>query len=365
MSQDAFNDRMTVLIVDDAVENLEIMTALLKDRYRTVASTTGGGALELARQRPAPDLILLDIVMKDIDGFEVCRRLKRDPATADIPVIFLTVQSNIQDEEEGLALGAVDYIHKPVSPPLVKARVKTHLQMKAAGDLLKGRNSHLEREVEHRTREIAAIQDVTLVAMGSLAETRDNETGAHIRRTQQFMLILAAEASKLAPFRQQLRPEAVELLFKSAPLHDIGKVGIPDHILLKPDKLTPQEFEVMKTHTTLGVQAIQSAEGLLRSHGSFLGYAREIALSHHERWDGRGYPNGLSGEDIPLPGRLMAVADVYDALRSKRVYKPAYPHERAVEIMTREAEGQFDPRLFRLFLENASEWAEVYTRFGE
>jgi putative two-component system response regulator len=355
---------MTVLIVDDAAENLVVMTELLKDKYRVVTSTTGCGAIEIAQQKPLPDLILLDVVMNDLNGFEVCRRLKRDPLTADIPVIFLTVQSNIQDEEDGLALGAVDYIHKPVSPPLVRARVKTHLQMKAANDLLKGRNSYLEKEVESRTREVRAIQDVTLVAMGSLAETRDNETGAHIRRTQQFMLILATEASKLSPFRQQLAPESVEMLFKSAPLHDIGKVGIPDHILLKPERLTPQEFEIMKTHTTLGFQAIQSAEGLLRSQGSFLEYAREIALTHHERWDGRGYPNGLAGEEIPLPGRLMALADVYDALRSERVYKPAYPHDRAVEIMAREAEGQFDPRLFRIFRENASEWAEVYLRFG-
>ncbi len=236
--------------------------------------------------------------------------------------------------------------------------------MKATRDLLRGRNSTLELEVERRTREISAVQDVTMVAMGSLAETRDNETGAHIRRTQHFMLLLAAEASKLPHFRQQLPPETVEVLFKSAPLHDIGKVGIPDHILLKPGKLTPQEFEIMKTHTTLGYQAIQSAEKLLNSRGSFLTVAREIAWTHHERWDGAGYPRGLAGESIPLCGRLMAMADVYDALRSERVYKPAYPHQHAVDVMTREAEGLFDPRLFRIFSDTASEWATVYDRFG-
>jgi len=364
MPQNEFRNRMTVLIVDDAFENLAILSALLKDTYRTQTASSGAEALELVRRTPVPDLILLDMMMPDLDGLEVCRRLKGDPKTEDIPVIFLTAQSDIQTEEAGLAIGAVDYIHKPVSPPLVLARVKTHLQMKAARDLLKGQNSVLEREVERRTHEVAAIQDVTLVAMGSLAETRDNETGTHIRRTQHFMLLLATEASKLAPFRKELPPETVELLFKSAPLHDIGKVGIPDHILLKPGKLSPEEFEIMKTHTTLGAQAIQSAESLLRNRASFLGLARDIALTHHERWDGSGYPRGISGEDIPLAGRLMALADVYDALRSERVYKPAYPHQQTVEIMSHDTQGQFDPRLFRLFLETASEWENVFTRFG-
>jgi putative two-component system response regulator len=355
---------MTVLIVDDMPENVEMLTAFLGSRYRTMSATTGKAALEQARRRPGPDLILLDVIMNDLDGLEVCRELKRDPQTAEIPIMFLTGQSDMRDEEAGLAAGAVDYIHKPFSPPLVLARVATHLQMKQARDLLKGHNSHLEREVERRTREIVAIQDVALVAMGSLAETRDNETGAHIRRTQHFMLLLATEASKLMSFRRELPPENVELIVKSAPLHDIGKVGIPDHILLKPGKLSPDEFEIMKTHTTLGHQSIEAAARVLPTRGSFLGHAADIALTHHERWDGRGYPRGLAGDDIPLAGRMMALADVYDALRSERVYKPAYSHEQTVALMESEAERQFDPRLFRIFRETAAEWAEVFTRFG-
>jgi putative two-component system response regulator len=363
MAPDEFHDKMAVLIVDDMPENVEILSAFLGSKYRTMTATTGKAALEQARRNPGPDLILLDVVMNDIDGLEVCRELKRDPKTAEIPIIFLTGQSDMRDEEAGLAAGAVDYIHKPFSPPLVLARVSTHVQMKQARDLLRGHASYLEREVERRTREVMAIQDVALVAMGSLAETRDNETGAHIRRTQQFMLLLATEASKLSFYSRQLPPEAVELIVKSAPLHDIGKVGIPDHILLKPGKLTPEEFEIMKTHTTLGHQSIEAASRMLPTRASFLGYASDIALSHHERWDGHGYPRGLAGDSIPLPGRMMALADVYDALRSERVYKSAYSHEEAVDIMTREADGQFDPKLFRIFRETAPEWAEVFTRF--
>ncbi len=364
MAPEEFRDKMTVLIVDDMPENVELLSAFLGSRYKTIAATSGKTAIEQAKRQPGPDLILLDMVMDDLDGLEVCRELKRDPKTAEIPIIFLTGQSDMKDEEAGLAAGAVDYIHKPFSPPLVLARVATHLQMKQARDMLRGHASYLEREVERRTREITAIQDVALVAMGSLAETRDNETGAHIRRTQHFMLLLATEASKLGAFSRQLPPEAVELIVKSAPLHDIGKVGIPDHILLKPGKLSAEEFEVMKTHTTLGHQSIEAASRMLPTRGSFLGYAADIALSHHERWDGRGYPRGLAGESIPLPGRMMALADVYDALRSERVYKPAYTHEQAFEIMAREAEGQFDPKLFKIFRENAAEWDEVFTRFG-
>ncbi len=268
-------------------------------------------------------------------------------------VIFLTSQSDIEDEQAGLDLGAVDYITKPISPPLVLARIKTHLNLKASKDFLKDKTVFLEREVLRRTREIAMIQDVTMVALGSLAETRDNETGAHIRRTQLFMRLLADEAAKLMAFQRQLNEETIELFFKSAPLHDIGKVGIPDHILLKPGRLTPQEFEVMKTHTTLGVLAIQAAERRLGTPVTFLKHAREIAGSHHEKWDGSGYPAGISGETIPLSGRMMALADVYDALRSERVYKPAFSHEKAFDLITKDSAGHFDPRLLQIFHDTA------------
>jgi len=359
----------TVLIVDDTPENLSVLHNLLGTRYRCQIATSGSVALEIARRSPQPDLILLDVVMTGMDGFEVCRRLKADPVTEGIPVIFLTVQSDARDEQEGLELGAVDYIMKPISPALVLARVRTHLHLKATRDFLKDKSEYLEAEVVRRTSEIGMIQDIAMVALGSLAETRDNETGAHIRRTQHFMKLLADKAAKLPEFQKALPEETIILLYKSAPLHDIGKVGIPDHILLKPGRLTPQEFEVMKTHTVLGTQAIQAAERHFGKNASFLKSisflepASEIALSHHERWDGAGYPLGLAGENIPLSGRLMAVADVYDALRSERVYKPPYPHEKAVSLIQEGQNGQFDPRLVDIFLKTADEWRDIYRAY--
>lgn len=363
-------DETTILVVDDVPENISLLHNLLETYYRCQIATSGPEALELARRTPQPSLILLDIVMDGMDGFEVCRRLKADPLTESIPVIFLTVQSDAQDEQAGLELGAVDYIMKPISPALVLARVKTHLHLKATRDFLKDKSEYLEAEVIRRTSEIGMIQDIAMVALGSLAETRDNETGAHIRRTQHFMKLLASEAAKTPAFQNELPEEMIALLYKSAPLHDIGKVGIPDHILLKPGRLTPQEFEVMKTHTILGMQAIQAAERHFGRNASFLQSisflqpAREIAVSHHERWDGHGYPQGLSGEGIPLSGRLMAVADVYDALRSERVYKPPYTHEKAVSLIREGQNGQFDPRMVEIFLETETQWRDIYQEYG-
>jgi len=339
-----------VLIVDDTPENLTIMNGLLKDAYRTRVANSGERALKLAAAEPKPDLVLLDIMMPGMDGYEVCRRLKADAATHEIPVIFLTAKTQVEDESRGFEVGCVDYITKPISPPIVLARVRTHLALKAAADFLRDKNEYLAAEVARRTKQISVVQDVTIMAMASLAETRDNETGNHIRRTQHYVRVLALELRKHPKFAALLDDAAIELLFKSAPLHDIGKVGIPDAILLKPGKLTPEEFEVMKTHTTLGRDAIAAAESLLDQPVSFLEYSREIAYSHQEKWDGTGYPQGLAGERIPLSARLMAVADVYDALISRRVYKPPYPHNEAMEII-REGRGKhFDPDVLDAFV---------------
>jgi putative two-component system response regulator len=345
-----FSSKPVVLIVDDTPENLTIMNGLLKDAHRTKVANSGERALKLAAAEPKPDLVLLDIMMPGMDGYEVCRRLKADAATRDIPVIFLTAKTQVEDESRGFEVGCVDYITKPISPPIVLARVRTHLALKAAADFLRDKNDYLAAEVARRIRQISIVQDVTILAMASLAETRDNETGNHIRRTQHYVRALALELRKLPKYATSFDDAAVELLFKSAPLHDIGKVGIPDAILLKPGKLTPEEFEVMKTHTTLGRDAIVAAETLLDEPVSFLGYAREIAYAHQEKWDGSGYPEGLAGERIPLSARLMAVADVYDALISRRVYKPPFPHDKAVEII-REGRGKhFDPDVVDAFL---------------
>jgi len=360
-----FTDKPCVLIVDDTPENLALMNGLLLDRYRTRIANSGEAALRLAVVHPAPDLILLDIMMPGMDGYEVCRRLKAYPGTADIPVIFLTAKTQIEDEQAGFDAGCVDYITKPVSPPIVLARVKTHLLLKSARDFLKDQNAFLEAEVARRTREVQVVQDVTIMAMGSLAETRDNETGNHIRRTQNYIRVLAQQLRGHPTIGPHLTDEVVTLLHKSAPLHDIGKVGIPDRILLKPGKLTPEEFEIMKTHTTLGRDAIAAAEIRLEAPSSFLRYAREIAYSHQEKWDGSGYPQGLVGEMIPVSARLMAVADVYDALISKRVYKPAFSHGKAVEIMREGRGSHFDPAALDAFLDVAHEFEQIAQAFAD
>ena len=355
----------SVLIVDDERVNIDLMVGLLKPDYRTLVATNGEQALRRAAGEPPPDIILLDVMMPQMDGYEVCRRLKADPATSAIPVIFVTAMSDVGDETTGFALGAVDYITKPVSPPIVQARVKAHLENKQARDFIEDRNRVLEEMVTARTRELAATQDATILSMATLAETRDKETGDHIRRTQTYVRALAKHLRENPIFREQLDDHSVELLFKSAPLHDIGKVGVPDSILRKPAKLTFEEYEEMKRHTVYGHEAIVSTEKVLSASGvsadaaSFLHFAREIALSHHEKWDGTGYPQGLKGEEIPLSARLMALADVYDALTSKRVYKPPFTHEEAVRQI-REGDGtQFDSRVVEAFGAIDSEFQEI------
>jgi len=358
-------DRQVVLIVDDTPENLQLMNGLLREHYRTRLANNGERALKAALQAPLPDLILLDVMMPGMDGYEVCRRLKADPATARIPVIFLTAKAEIADEEMGFSAGCVDYITKPISPPIVMARVQTQLALKAAADFLHDKNAYLEQEVQRRTREVQVIQDVTIMAMCSLAETRDNETGNHIRRTQSYVLALARKLEADPHFADYLRGNTPEVLHKSAPLHDIGKVGIPDAILLKPGRLTPEEFEVMKTHTTLGRDAIVAAERLIGADDTFLRLAREIAYGHQEKWDGSGYPQGARGEAIPVGARLMAIADVYDALISARVYKPGLPHEKAVAIIAEGRGTHFDPRMVDAFLQIADEFRQIAQAFAD
>ncbi len=358
-------DRATVLVVDDVPDNLALMVGLLKSRYRVKVANGGLKALELAAQSPQPDLILLDIMMPGMDGHEVCRRLKADPLTQGIPVIFLTARSEVEDETLGLSLGAVDYITKPISPPIVEARVRTQLQLKAAADFLRDRSAYLAAEVARRARENEVLQDVVVLAMASLGETRDNETGNHLRRTQHYVKALAEQLHTHPRFAEVLTPDAIRLLFKSAPLHDIGKVGIPDAILLKPGRLTPEEFEVMKTHTSLGYEAIRRAEESLDEEQPFLRFGKEIALSHQEKWDGSGYPQGLAGDAIPVSARLMALADVYDALISARVYKPAMSHADARAIILKGRGQHFDPDVVDAFLSVESQFIAIAARFQD
>ncbi|MDR6216083.1 two-component system response regulator [Paracidovorax wautersii] len=355
----------TVLVVDDTPDNLTLMGSLLRDHYQVKVANSGEKALKIAQSDSPPDLILLDIMMPGLDGHEVCRQLKARASTRDIPVIFLTARSNPDDEREGLALGAVDYITKPISPPILLARVNTHLALKATADFLRDKSAYLEREVALRTLEVQAIQDVTIMAMTSLAETRDNETGNHIRRTQLYVKTLAEHLRAHPRFEYLLNDRMIELLYKSAPLHDIGKIGIPDSILLKPGKLTVEEFEVMKTHTTLGRNAIQEAERRLGMRVAFLSVAKEIAYSHQEKWDGTGYPEGLAGEAIPLSARLMALADVYDALISRRVYKPPFSHEQACGIIVKGRGSHFDPDMVDAFVELSSDFRDIALKYPD
>lgn len=363
-------NKRTLLVIDDIPDNLIVMNEILHDLYKVRGASSGSKGLEIAQKAPYPDLILLDIMMPDLDGFEVCRRLKANPNTAEIPVIFVTASTERIDEEKGLNLGAVDFLMKPVSPAVVKARIKTHLALKDAADYLRDKNEYLQQEVTRRTAEISAqaeqlslLQDVTINALASLAETRDSETGGHIRRTQNYVRLLAQRLAFKPEYRAQITLDYIDLLFKTAPLHDIGKVGIADNILLKPGKLTPDEFEQMKRHTIIGKAAIEHAELQRGVKLAFLEVAKQIAMSHHERWDGQGYPEGLIGQEIPLAARLMSVADVYDALISKRVYKAAMPHEVAVSMIKAGRGTQFDPDIIDAFSEIESEFREIASHY--
>ena len=357
--------RPVILVVDDTPDNLKLMSGLLKDTYRVKIANGGEKALAIAASDSPPDLILLDIMMPEMDGYEVCRRLKADRRTRNIPVIFLTAKAETQDEEMGLKVGAVDYLTKPISPPIVLARVETHLKLKASADFLRDKAAYLETEVTKRTQEVAAIQDVTILAMASLAETRDSDTGNHIRRTQFYVRALAERLKDHPRFSTHLDDGRIEMLFKSAPLHDIGKVGIPDRILLKPGRFEPHEFEIMKTHTTLGRDAIEHAERSLGMNVEFLACAKEIAYGHQEKWDGSGYPLGIGGDDIPVSARLMAVADVYDALISRRVYKQGMPHEKAVTIIIEGRGSHFDPDIVDAFIHLQDEFRTIAGRFAD
>jgi len=362
---DMQSPKLTVLVVDDAPDSLQVMNAILSPLYKVKVANSGERALKVASGNHPPDLVLLDVVMAGLDGYEVCRRLKDSPMTREIPVIFLTARNEIEDETHGFSCGAVDYIVKPANAPVVLARVRAQLQLKQMSDFLRDQNQFLEREVERRTSETVAMENVTIMTMASLAETRDSDTGNHILRTQHYIKLLAEELRRQPRYAQELSDEVVDLMFKSAPLHDIGKVGIPDSILLKPGKLTPEEFEIMKRHTTIGRDAIQHAEDSLGLEVDFLKYAKEFAYTHQEKWDGSGYPEGLRGEAIPLSGRLMAIADVYDALISSRIYKARMPHEQAVTQIVAGSGSHFDPALVEAFQRIADQFEAVALRYAD
>ena len=376
---DAARAARILIVDDDPVVSGMLGATLAVPGHEIIEANSGDEALALLadlagdRGERLPDLIFLDIEMGDaIDGFEVCRQLKANPAMRHIPVIFLTARSESVHGQQGFALGAADYITKPIFPPIVLARTRTQLALKAAADFLHDKNAYLTQEVTRRTEEalrrteeLRISQEVTMVAMASLCETRDNETGYHIVRTQQYVHVLAMHLRSHKRFSAVLSEEFIDRVFQAAPLHDIGKVGIPDRILLKPGKLDAEEMAIMKTHTTLGWEAIEKAQRRVGVSVALLETAKEIALSHQEKWDGSGYPEGLAGEAIPLSARLMAVADVYDALVSNRVYKNAMTHEQAAEIMAAGRGMHFDPDITDAFVALQSEFRVIAKRLAD
>lgn len=349
--------KQRILIVDDVAENIQVLLSTLKEEYAILVATNGEKALELAFKEPQPDIILLDIMMPGMDGYEVCERLKADDKTKDIPVIFVTALLESDDEAKGLALGAVDYITKPINPKLVKARVFNHLELKRHQD-------NLEELVKERTRDIKLAKEATIEAMGIVAENRDPETGGHIQRTKNYMLVLAETLALNSKYKETLTEDMIETLYSSAPLHDIGKIAISDKILLKPAKLDSAEYDTMKEHTTIGRHTIDTAQR--RNGGNeFLNIAKEMACSHHEKYDGTGYPNGLKADEIPLSGRLMALADVYDAMISRRTYKAPINHTEVVDIIRKESGKHFDPDVVDAFLNSSEKFREIALEFAQ
>lgn len=303
--------------------------------------------------------------MPEMDGYDVLAELRADRLTRTIPVIFITAMDDTKDEEKGLALGAVDYITKPIRPAIVLARVKAQLELKNARDILSDHNAYLEKEVARRMADNSLIQEVSIHALARLAETRDPETGNHLRRTQEYVRTLARALQSHPRFSSYLDEHTIEALARSAPLHDIGKVGIPDSILLKPGKLTPEEWSIMKTHAELGAHAIAQAEADAEKPVEFLRIAKEIAHYHHEKWDGSGYPLGLAGNDIPISARLMALADVFDALSCARVYKPAFPLEEARRMIVEGSGSHFDPDVVAAFDREFEHFKRIACMYAE
>ncbi|MFB0583333.1 response regulator [Aeromonas salmonicida] len=355
----------TILIVDDSPENLMVLTDLLSPTYRVLAAQSGEKCLRIATGKTLPDLILLDVMMPGMDGYEVLKQLRTNPETSRIPVVLLTALADSQSEEYGLSLGAADYITKPIKPAIVQARVRTQLEAKQARDGLQSQNTALEAEVARRMTENDLIQQVSIRALAHLAEIRDPETGNHILRTQGYVRLLANALASHPRFIDTLTPRYIDLLSRSAPLHDIGKVGIPDQVLLKPAKLTVEEWEVMRTHAKLGSDAIEEAERDIEQPLAFLTLAKEIAHWHHEKWDGSGYPDGLRGDEIPLSARLMALADVFDALINVRVYKAAMPYDEARALILSGTGQHFDPDVVTAFHNHFDQFVAIAERYTD
>ncbi len=338
----------TIMVVDDTPANLKLLGEMLQSEgYRVLAFPRGQMALNAAAKKP-PDLILLDINMPEMNGFEVCKRLKANDELNEIPVIFISALADTPDKVKAFSAGGVDYVTKPFEFEEIRARVQTHLGLRKFQTDLKTHSLRLEALVREKVREISESQLATILALSKLTESRDDDTGGHIERTQSCCKVLAVTLRTHLRYADRIDDMFIENIYYAAPLHDIGKVGISDSVLLKPGPLTAEEFNVMKTHSVIGSDTLQSVHARY-PRNVFLQMGIAIARSHHEKWDGTGYPDGLVGCEIPLAARIMAVADVYDALRTKRPYKPAFPHEKCAAIIGEGAGRHFDPAVVEAF----------------
>ncbi|MDR2940217.1 MAG: HD domain-containing protein, partial [Clostridiales bacterium] len=350
-------NRKKIITVDDNIINLTTAKNALTDNY-DIYTVPSGEKLFKVLEKTRPDLILLDIDMPVMNGYEVIRLLKNKKDTANIPVIFLTSIHDPENELEAFTLGAIDYITKPFSPTLLSKRIEVHLLVESQRKELQNYNENLMRMVREKTNTVFELQNAVLKTVAELVECRDDITGGHIERTQGYLKILISDLIKYEDFREEISHWDLDFFILSAQLHDVGKVAIKDNILLKPGKLTVEEFEEMKKHTTVGANIIKKIENST-SQSDFLKHAEIFAGSHHEKWDGTGYPLGLKGSEIPLEGRLMAIVDVYDALTNERPYKDAYTHEKAVEIIKEGSGSHFDPKLVVSFLDHEHEFKNI------
>jgi putative two-component system response regulator len=361
-------DRKIIILVDDNIANLKIGKNALMERYDVFTAPSAKKMFELL-ERNKPELILLDIDMPEMDGFEAIKILKRNVSTQRIPIIFLTGKSDAESEMEGLTLGAVDYISKPFSPPILRKRVEIHLLVQSQQNILREQqeelrkfNEGLQKLVNERTKQVSDLQDAILKTMANLIESRDNITGGHIERVQFYLRIMVVGLLDSGIYSDMTKGWNVDLLVRSSQLHDIGKIAIEDKILQKSTALTGEEFEAMKQHPILGVEIIERIEREVTS-SDFLDYAKVFAGTHHEKWDGSGYPNGLKGDIIPLLGRLLAIADVYDALTSQRSYKTSSSHEDAAQTIISAKGTHFDPILVGIFCSQSDKFHEVQQTF--
>ena len=346
-----------IVAVDDNPSNIQIIVSSLRNDYNIRPFTSGRECIEYFSKGQTCDLILLDIEMPEFNGFDTIRMLKNLPQSQKIPVVFLTGVLDTQSEVEGLTLGAVDYIYKPVNPVLVKKRIEVHLALEEY-------SNNLEQLVLRKTETIEKLNHVTISTIVSVIGTRDQETSGHVNRTSAYVVTLAEALCNQGMYLNQLNDESIEQLKRSAPLHDVGKVGIKDAILNKPGKLTDDEFSEMKRHSAIGADAFREAR-MMMNEASFLDLAEQLARSHHEKWNGTGYPDGLAGEDIPLFARIMAIADVYDALISKRPYKEPMSHDTAVKIIVDGSGIHFDPTIVNAFMSVEAEFDHIAHAFSD